>query len=962
VGERSDGLDTRLIRAVLATRLFSEEPHARIGRYTVLSRLGSGGMGVVYAAHDAELDRKIAVKLLHRGAWSGDTAGAERMRREAQAMARLNHPNVATVHEVGEHDGTPYVAMEFIEGVTLRAWIEAEPRAWRDVIAVYLQAARGLAAAHDVGLVHRDFKPDNAMIGPDPDDARALGRVRVTDFGLARGTAGAELSQTDGEAIAEGDAEEERSAITRSSALAGTPAYMAPEQFAGEAGDAKVDQFAFCVALWEALAGTRPFRGSTLVELAESVQRGALDPAWPDRVPRWVRRVLARGLAVDPAARWPDMRALVAALGSDPSRRRTRWLAIGGLVAAIAGVLGVVRVRADRAREACELAAAEIDAAWNPELAASLREGLVATGAPDAGAAFDRARPWVDEFAESWRSVRNEQCVLATIEESRDPKLADASVACLEQRKGALAGLVGVWAEPDALLVQRLVHGASGLPRPEGCADDGQVLRRKSPPADPVIASEVTRLRARIDRVRALEAAGRTKPALDEAIAIREAARALGWEPLVAEALAEEGRLADRTGASAEAEAALREAFALAHAHGSDEVAAAVATSLTYALASLGKPDDALEWSELARAAVERIGESEGPMGASLQITTGFAHQQRGDFDEALACYEKALALRESLFGSRHPGVAIAYQHIGLTQYSRERRDEAREAFQRTLDIDVELYGEDHATVAHARDALGVLLSEQGEYDEALEMLEKARATRARAFGEESVWVAQSLHNIGNVWLGRGRPREALDHYQRSTALLGKLRGPDHPDRVLGLCNVGLSQSRLGEHDAAIGSYREALRIQEAALGPDHPETARVLVFLGGELVRGGDPTEALPIIERAEAIAEKVFGPDHRRTIDAVQLRGEALVRLDRPAEAIPVLERALVANEKGDADPNDGGYTRFSLARALWDSGTDRARAVELARKAAEIFADDEEDLETRDDIAEWLKTHAR
>jgi tetratricopeptide (TPR) repeat protein/tRNA A-37 threonylcarbamoyl transferase component Bud32 len=951
----AEGLHTGLLKGLLAARLFDSDTHARIGRYTVVQRLGSGGMGVVYAAHDAELDRKIAVKVLHRAPWSGDTAAHDRIRREAQAMARLNHPNVATVHEVGEHEGTPYVAMEFIEGITLREWVQAEPRAWRDVVEVYLQAARGLAAAHAVGLVHRDFKPDNAMNGADPDDARALGRVRVTDFGLARGSNAAALAK-------DSEAAEDAGAITRSSAVAGTPAYMAAEQFAGDPGDAKVDQFAFCVSLWEALVGTRPFAGENLLALAESVSLGKLDPAWPDRVPRCVQGVLARGLAVDPAARWPEMRALVAALQNDPSRRRTRRLAIGGFVLVAAGVVGVVRLRHDQRLAACDLAAAAIDETWNAELAEELRQGLVGTGAPDAAAAFDRARPWVDDFVGSWRTLRREQCVLATVEQSRDPALADASIACLEQKRSSLVGLVGVWSEPDVLLVQRLVHGASGLPRPEGCADDGQVLRRKPPPADPEIAAEVIALRGRIDRARALEAGGRTKLALEEATAIREAARTLAWQPLVAEALAEEGRIADRTGASAEAVATLREAFALAHANGSDEVAAAVATSLTYALASLGKPDDALQWSDLARAAAERIGETEGPMGASLEITTGFAYQQRGDFDQALSCYQRALELREALFGPRHPGVALAYQHIGLTQYSRERREEARAAFQRVLDIDVELFGEEHATVAHARDALGVLLTEQGEYDEALAMLEQARAVRARVFGEQSVWVAQSLHNLGNVWLGRGRPRVALDHYERSTALLGKLRGPDHPDRVLGLCNVGLSYSRLDEPQAAIASFREALRVQEAAYGADHPETARVLVYLGGELLRADAAAEAMPILERAEAIALAAFGPDHRRTIDAVQVRGEAFVRLGRPADAIPMLERALVANDDDNdaADPNDGGYTRFSLARALWDSGTDRHRAVTLAKRAAEIFGDDEEDPKTRDEIAEWLRTH--
>jgi tetratricopeptide (TPR) repeat protein len=940
-GSEVDGIDTRLQKATASGRLFGTAEVVTIGRYIVLDRLGAGGMGVVYAARDPELDRKVALKLLHQGGWTEDTAGRNRLRREAKAMARLNHPNVATVHEVGEHEEMAYVAMEFVEGVTLRAW-QAEPRSWREILDVYLQAARGLAAAHAVGLVHGDFKPDNAMLGTDD-------RVRVMDFGLARGP---DAAQDSAPTLADDQP------ITRSSSVGGTPAYMAPEQFAGARGDAKVDQFAFCVALWEALTGLRPFHATSLAALIESVTAGRLPTAWPRHLPSWLRPVLARGLSPAPGARWPDMHALIAALAKDRTRRRRRLLAIGG--AAVVGVSVVAGLQIDRWRResACDEAAASIAEIWSEPVAAELLAGLVGTGAPGADAAFGRARPFVDTFVGSWRDVRHDQCMRATVDDTRDPALARASLDCLEQRRRALAGVLDVWRDPDSALVFRLVLTATSLPDPGLCGDDGYVMRRGAPPSDPAVIERVDELASRIEKARALETAGRLQDAWTAAKSTSADAQTVEWPPIRAQAMLEEGRIADKNGAAKEAETALREAFAIAHANGADETAADAALALTYALANKGELDEAARWSDVAHAAVERVRDGEGPLGGTWALIHGYVCQHRGDHECAAEHYQRAIRVREATYGPEHPSVAMAYQHLGMLEYLRERPAEARAAFERNLEINIALLGEDSPNVAHSRDALGTLLMESGQHDEALALLERARDARIRLFGADSVWVAHSLHNIGNVWLGKGEPRKALEHYERSAALIEKLRGLDHPDRVLGLSNIGLARSDLGEREQALAAFREALRIQEKALGPDHPETARVIAYLAGELVRAGDPAAALPLAERAAAAAEKTFGADHSRTVDARQIQGEALVELDRPREAIPILERALAA-DKAEVDPIDVGYTQFSLARALWNAGDDRARAVTLARAAEATFAATKRDTLT--EIRTWLAEHA-
>jgi WD40 repeat protein/tRNA A-37 threonylcarbamoyl transferase component Bud32 len=324
------GLETRRHKALVAAALFDEPlTPIKIGRFTIVRELGSGGMGVVYVAYDEQLDRRVAVKLLRRA--DTDTQGKARLEREAQAMARLSHPNVVTVHEVGTHQEQVFVAMEFVDGGDLRGWLKAKPRSWQEIVAAFRQAGEGLAAAHAAGIVHRDFKPDNVLVGND-------GRIRVADFGLAHGQD--ETSDSGREQSITSSARLDQS-ITRTGALMGTPAYMAPEQYAGARTDARTDQFAFCVALWEGLYGRRPFSGATLAALSTAIADGVIDepPASELEVPAWLRAAIVRGLSPKPDERWPSMRALLDVLGNDPQVRRRRRARIAAIVSAAAIVV-----------------------------------------------------------------------------------------------------------------------------------------------------------------------------------------------------------------------------------------------------------------------------------------------------------------------------------------------------------------------------------------------------------------------------------------------------------------------------------------------------------------------------------------------------------------------------------------------------------------------------------------------
>ncbi|MEZ4383916.1 MAG: serine/threonine-protein kinase [Nannocystaceae bacterium] len=276
----------------------------RVGRYIVRKAIGAGGMGVVYLAQDPELDRLVALKLLHRS--DGDEDARERLLREAKATARLAHPNVVSVFDVGPYEGGSFVALEYVHGGTLRQWLHQPGRAWVEIVQALIHAGHGLAAAHAAGLVHRDFKPENVLVGDD-------GRPRVLDFGLARVAAPAE--ERAGPAMIPAGSDATATVLSTEGGLIGTPAYMAPEQHLGEGADARTDQFSFCVALYEALHGARPFAGDDLRTLSLSIVRGELSTGYRSpRVPDWLNQALERGLRVAPERRFGSMRELLATL------------------------------------------------------------------------------------------------------------------------------------------------------------------------------------------------------------------------------------------------------------------------------------------------------------------------------------------------------------------------------------------------------------------------------------------------------------------------------------------------------------------------------------------------------------------------------------------------------------------------------------------------------------------------
>jgi predicted Ser/Thr protein kinase len=295
-------------------------PGRKIGKYLLIERLGAGAIGVVWRAEDPELGRRIALKVLKRP----DATLTERLLREAQSMAQVNHPNVVTVYEAGSSDGVAYIAMELVTGRSLRAWQRSARHTVPEIVEAYITAGRGLAAAHGAGIVHRDFKPDNVLVSDD-------GRICVTDFGLAAAKPTSAITPRIS------DVE-----LTTSGSVLGTPAYMAPEQFVGGNLDPRTDQFNFCSSLYEALYGERPFAGTTFDQLGRDVCDGKIRSAPAGtRVSGALRAIVLRGLAVKPGDRFPTMDQLLRELGRDRARPWRR-VAIAASALAAALALGVV--------------------------------------------------------------------------------------------------------------------------------------------------------------------------------------------------------------------------------------------------------------------------------------------------------------------------------------------------------------------------------------------------------------------------------------------------------------------------------------------------------------------------------------------------------------------------------------------------------------------------------------------
>ncbi|HSK75404.1 MAG TPA: serine/threonine-protein kinase [Thermoanaerobaculia bacterium] len=894
-----------------------------IGRYVILDRIGGGGMGVVYTGYDPELDRKVALKLLRPDRAAGEAARL-RLLREAQAIARLSHPNVVAVHDAGTFGDQVFLAMEYVEGTTLRRWLDEERRPWGEVVDRFVLAGRGLAAAHAAGLVHRDFKPDNVLLGKD-------GRVRVADFGLARAA---------GETGAEEPASPEsggilESPITQLGTAVGTPAYMAPEQLRGERTDARSDQFSFCVALWEALYGERPFAGAAARGEVRQVPAGS-------RVPDRLRQALLRGLAADPAARYPALEELLDRLARNPEAARRRWLAAGVAVLAVGGVFAGLGYLQARRGQLCSGGEAKLAQVWNAGRKGEVRAAFLGTRTPFAEKAWTEVEGILDRYTRSWTQMHRGACEATRLRGEQSEDLLDRRMFCLDQRLREVDALTGVFARADREIVQRSVRAAAGLAPLADCADVRALTARVPPPADPAVRARVEALSREMARVRALRAAGRYPQGLALAREVSRKAEGAGYPPARAEALFLQGDLEERVGEHEPAERTLRQAVQRAEAAAADEVKAASAITLMFLIGEVqNRFEEAHGWGDLAAATLDRLGD-QGSLRGQYLNDLGTLYEAEARYAEALKAHREAAAIRRRVEGERSPAAAAAVSNAGVDLFRLGRYPEAMASFEEALKIQEAALGPEHPEVGGSLNRIANVHYVQGRYEEAVRHHLRALKIREAAFGPRHRLVGDSLLNLGNSFDLMARYGEALEHYRRAAEVYRAALGPRSAERARALDGMGAAAMGLKDWDVANAYLRQALEVKIETLGRDHQSVAVTFYNLGLVAKDRGRPAEALPYFQQSLAIEEKVVGPDHPDVAAGLTSVAETELQLGRPEKALVLLDRALAALEKhdGEVDATVPAITRFALARTLWELGRDRDQALALAGKAKEGF----------------------
>ncbi len=897
-----------------ATAAFADVPRERatfalatgtmVGRYVIVGELGAGGMGAVYIAYDAQLARRVAIKVLRPDA-RGPEAQA-RLLREAQAMARLTHPNVVTVHDVGAFGEEVFVAMEYVDGQTLKAWLKS-PRPWRESLAVLKAAGRGLEAAHAAGIVHRDFKPANVLLGND-------GRVVVADFGIARACGDGEngppepappARSTRPGAASAPDAGREAAGpaslpppssiharLTETGALVGSVGYMSPERAFEHRDDAGSDQFGFCVTLHRALYGEAPFPTADLETYLSALLGDPRPPPAGTPVPSWVQAVVRRGLRRRTSERFASMTELLAALERDPSRRRRRWL-LGASAIALGGAAAVGWGAHERGlRATCRAGEELIASTWGPEARASVNAAIAATGVPIAGEVATRAVSVLDAYAVEWARVHREASEATLLRHEQSAAAMSERLACLDTEREELGALIGVLSRADAAVATHALTATYDLAAPRTCLDaTGAHVTTKIPNA-PEARARLAALRRAVAEATALRMASKCDDAL-LARALAEA-RAIPDRQSEAELLLVVGECKREFGDPAAASAAWEEVFAAAEAAGNDSLAAIAAAKTAFELGnSLENMHEARRWLAIARGIREREGHDDRADAEILESELAIASSE-GHPDQTLALRDRLVTLTERIYGASHPRVAAAINNRACDLGATGRAEEAVVEFRRALAMQEALFGADTPALSLDYNNIAANLTTLGRYDEA---------------------------------------KVAMD---RSIALLAPL-GSENTHWVLPLASMAVLANRVGDTEAALAAADRGIAIVNAAGGDsERRQLPYLFVERGNALLQKYDAKGALESCARSLSVQEKneSIGPEQTYSADALACLGEAYTALGRAEDGLVYLERSVSLTKRDPAA--DLALARFALARALSAAKRTPERARELAVSA--------------------------
>lgn len=782
-------------------------PGTRVGRYEIIELVGSGGEGRVYRARDPQLERFVALKLLHADTVDGNVPleTPTLLLREARTLAQLSHPNVVAAYDVGVHDGALFVAMEFIGRVSMRDWL-AEPRTLAEIVRVLVAAGRGLAAAHAAHVCHRDFKPANVMIASD-------GRVRVVDFGLARMAHGQPHPRESAVTPRLADAATEEklppSALVTKSALMGTPGFMAPEQLRGQPADERSDQFSYAVTAFLALTGALPPASASEPHPGEPpAPRSA---PWPPQVPHRVRRVVARGLMPDPARRYPSLAAMVSALEAAAAPRRPRiWaLAIGaGAVSVSLGATALVTGQPGRPQ--CNFDASAFEGVWDDARRSAVERAFQATGRSSHADAFVRVAQRLDAFRDEWPRLRREACEASQPSEPAE-RVSTLRTACLDAALAGAKTLVDALRRVSADDIDR-VAGASP-PALRAC-NLPSALEGTGEPLPPERQAEVAEVERQIAGVSALIFGGVRSEALEQARLALERARATGHAPTIARATVYMGRASIAAGGSKEersaGEARVQEGMRLAAYSGDELLLARTASYLFYNLAYVQvRVEEAEAMLPMVQAIVARVGNPVEPR-IEVLMGTGRIEIERRRFSEAIAAFEEARRLAPSAEGETanygfHAGRDLSQIRMELGQFAA-----AVPAAQETVDGIRRVYGPSHPRMLFGLADLAVAQARAGQRDAAVQSIAEARQIATTLPADEP-----RLKNVaraeGLVWEHLGECERALGPLQEALRLFTTAQGATHPLTTGVLAHQATCLAALGRTAEAIAAREQTL-------------------------------------------------------------------------------------------------------------------------------------------------------
>jgi eukaryotic-like serine/threonine-protein kinase len=941
------------------------QPGDRIGRYVVIRLLGSGGMGMVYLADDPRLDRRIAIKILRgRSPEEPESDHArQRLLREAQAIARLSHPNVVAIHDVGTHRDGVFIAMEYVEGVSLRSWIrEREPKLGQ-IIDVFIGAARGLSAAHAANIVHRDVKPDNIIV----DDQL---HAKVLDFGLARSVREASL-HADARAPMEADDDNEVHAklavdMTAVGHIMGTPPYMSPEQARGLPLTARTDQYSLCVALYEAVYGVRPFVGRSATELASARKKGPKFPEHPT-IPRALRRIIERALQPDPEHRFDSMDAVVRELNRYRHRQR-RTTALIVVVAVMSAAMSFAGARWLDEHSSCA-AIGDLDS-WSASRRAALERTFIETGSHLAHDSWPHVRQELDAFASAWSSARQDACEDTVLHGEHSGASMDLRLTCLDRKRQAFDALVQTFESADLQVVAKATQAVQQLPELTECADLA-ALALLPPTPEPGLLATVEMLRGDLALAEARRHSGRYDEAQAVLDTMQSAVAEAAYLPLVGEYELQRARVSHELANRADVEASLRRALEAAEQGHYPPLRVDVLMDLAFELGAIQKRFDAAEAVlAVARAAALSV-EDPPDIRARRRFVRAEILLARDRFEDARHIYEElssvpsrviepdvvlerlastrrtenrtaqqelrqVLLVRERRFGRHHPRVADALLGLGARLVRSGEHDEARASFERALAIREVIFGPKSAEVAKVHSSLGAVAIKVEDYESAIAHLERAVDVATGDPAAIEFDTASILSNLGIVYSRLGQQEKARELHRRALTTMERADA-DHPRRVVPIINIAASHQRDDEYEEAIVWFKRAQSILI-----EHNQFSRaadMAIELAEAHVVLGDHETSYSFFEQALQYYEMSSVSNERRGLVLARLRvAEAYFEQRRPQDAIVLFERALEAERspRGQVQPLML-HARLGLARALVATG-ERRRAGEVARQGLE------------------------